>query len=234
MADSGQRIEPSQPDAHGALGPSARRMGRAERREQILVAATHAFARAGFADTGLADVAAEARISRVIVYRHFESKADLYRAVLDRARRRLAAATGAPEFTTTTVAALLTAAAEEPAGFRVLFHHAAREPDFRREMDEFRAHAVATTYRHLAARIPDPTWARWASSLMPTVTAEAVIAWLDAGQPDPTGTAARIQHVLGGIVEAALSAPGDRTNGERRTSPSDTARRSRREGMDNL
>jgi len=52
------------------------RMPRAQRREQILAAATHAFARAGFADTSLDDVAAEAGVTRVILYRHFDSKAE--------------------------------------------------------------------------------------------------------------------------------------------------------------
>jgi len=48
-------------------------MPRAERREQILAAATVAFARGGFAGTGLADIATEAGVTRVILYRHFES-----------------------------------------------------------------------------------------------------------------------------------------------------------------
>ena len=41
-----------------------RRMPRAQRREQILAAATRAFARAGFANTGLDVVAAEAGVTR--------------------------------------------------------------------------------------------------------------------------------------------------------------------------
>ena len=34
---------------------------------------------------------------------------------------------------------LVAAAAEELAGFRLLFHHAAREPEFRKDIDELRA-----------------------------------------------------------------------------------------------
>jgi hypothetical protein len=44
-------------------------------------------------------VPAEVGISRVILYRHFESKADLYRAALERARARLVAAVGAVGYT---------------------------------------------------------------------------------------------------------------------------------------
>src|SRR5215472_15857916 len=90
-----------------------RRMRRAERRDQILAAATRAFARSGFAATRLDDVAAEAGISRVILYRHFESKTDLYRAVLDHACLRLAEAVvdDDDEFTAASLDALLDAAA---------------------------------------------------------------------------------------------------------------------------
>ncbi len=181
------------------------RLRRAERREQILSAATRAFARAGFAATSLDDLAAEAGVTRVILYRHFESKADLYRAVLRRACDRLAAATGAPGFHAASVEALLAAASEEPAGFRLLFLHAVREPEFRQEMDEFRARSVALAHRHLASLIPDPAWARWASALVPTVAVEAVMAWLDAGQPDQATAAGRIGAAISGVVEAARS-----------------------------
>ncbi|MPZ88623.1 MAG: TetR family transcriptional regulator [Nitriliruptorales bacterium] len=193
-------------NSQGADQPTpaaGRRLPRAERREQILAAATLAFARAGFAATSLDDVAGEAGISRVILYRHFDSKTDLYRAVLDRARERLAAATGAPEFTTTSVDGLLQAAADDPAGFRLLFHHAAREPEFSDEMARFSAGMVDIAYRHLADVIPDRSWARWAAQLAPTVAIEAITAWLDAGEPDRDQAADRIGQVLAGIIQAA-------------------------------
>jgi len=186
-----------------------RLLRRPERREQILMTATRAFANAGFAATSLEDVAAEAGISRDVLYRHFDSKADLYRAVLRRAQDRLAAATGSPAFTDSSLDALLSAAAAEPAGFRLLFHHAAREPEFRKEIDELRASMFEVAYGHLAAVIPDPAWARWASTLVPTVAVEGVIAWLDAGQPDRTIAAQRIGLAVGGVVEAARSAAGE-------------------------
>src|SRR5215813_14713873 len=189
--------------------PKRRLLRRPQRREQILGAATRAFAEAGFAATSLDDVAAEAHISRDILYRHFESKAELYRAVLRRACDRLSAATGSPDFTDSSLDALLSAAAAEPAAFRLLFHQAAREPEFRKEIDELRASMFEVAYGHLAAVIPDPAWARWASTLVPTVAVEGVIAWLDAGQPDPTIATQRIGLAVGGVVEAARSAAGE-------------------------
>jgi AcrR family transcriptional regulator len=178
-------------------------MPRAERHHQILAAATRAFARSGFAATGLDDVAAEAGISRVILYRHFDSKTDMYRAVLDHACSRLAVAVGEDEFTPTSLDALLGAAAEDPYGFRLLFHHAAREPEFRAEVDRLRAGSVDIARRYFAEVIPDRAWAIWASQLAPTVAVDAVIAWLDAGQPDRDRAAERILHVLAAITDAA-------------------------------
>jgi AcrR family transcriptional regulator len=194
----------SQP-TRATSGPPARarRLGRAERREQILAAATQAFARAGFAATSLDDIAAEAGISRVILYRHFDSKTELYRAVLDRVCGRLAVTVGERDFTASSVDALVGAAAEDPAGFRLLFQHAAREPEFRADADQFRAGMVAVSQRELAGRIPDRAWARWAAQLAPTVAIEAITAWLDAGQPDPDQAPERVRQALNGVLQAA-------------------------------
>src|SRR6266511_3507336 len=159
----------NQPALEAAAPAPVRRLRRAERREQILAAATRAFARAGFAATSLDDIAAQAGVSRAILYRHFDSKTDLYRAVLDRACTRLASTVGTSDFTAASIDALVGAAAEDPDGFRLLFHHAAREPEFRAEMDRFHTAMVTIAQRELAARIPDPTWATWAARLTPVV-----------------------------------------------------------------
>jgi AcrR family transcriptional regulator len=193
----------SQPAAKAAMAAPVRRLRRAERREQLLAAATHAFASAGFAATSLDDIAAAAGISRVLLYRHFESKTDLYRAVLDRAVARLTAAVGTRDYTYASIDALLAAAAEDPDGFRLLFHHAAREPEFRQQMDRFQRGMIATARRELAKLIPDRAWTQWAAQLAPVVAIEAVMAWLDAGQPDPDQAPDRIRQALAGVISAA-------------------------------
>lgn len=165
------------------------------------------FARGGFAGTGLEDIAAEAAVTRVILYRHFDSKADLYRAVLDRARQHLRAAVGAPDYTGQIIDALLAAATRDPAAFRLLFHHAAREPEFAEDSDRYQAEMTEIAHQQLAATIPDPGWARWAAHLAPAATIAAITAWLDAGRPDPDTAAARIRHAVTGIVDAARRTP---------------------------
>lgn len=179
-----------------------RRMPRAERREQILEAATRAFARGGFANTGLDVVATEAGVTPAILYRHFASKADLYREVLDSAYARLRAATGADHFDDASIPAVVCAAAANPNAFRLLFRYASREPEFRDVMDTLRSGWTEITNRHLTA-ITDDRWRSWAARLLPTLTTDAVIAWLDAGQPDPDHAATRIRHIVDAVVQAA-------------------------------
>ncbi|WP_433413887.1 TetR/AcrR family transcriptional regulator [Microtetraspora malaysiensis] len=180
-----------------------RRLRRAERREQILDAATRAFARSGYTATGLDDIAAEAELTRAMLYRHFDSKADLYRAVLDRACTRLAEAVGTDDFDGDAIPALLRAAAVDPDGFRLLFRYAVREPDFRDMIDSITAASHEVARRTLARRIPEGPWLDWAANLLPTFTLEAVIAWLDAGRPDPDQAAERISQAVHGVMAAA-------------------------------
>jgi AcrR family transcriptional regulator len=183
---------------------STRRLPRAQRREQILDAATRAFARGGFANTGLDAIAAEAGVTPVILYRHFASKADLYREVIESGHTRLREATGGHDFDEASIPALLRAAAADPDAFRLLYRYATREPEFRDMIDTLIASSTEITRRHLAG-ISDDRWRNWAARLLPTMTIDAVIAWLDAGQPDADQAADRIRQIVDAVIQAAAS-----------------------------
>ena len=181
---------------------STRRMPRAQRREQILEAATRAFARGGFANTGLDAIAAEAGVTPVILYRHFASKADLYREVIECGHARLCELTGAHDFDEASIPALVHAAAADPDAFRLLYRYAAREPEFRDVIDTLVESSTEITRRHLSD-IADDRWRSWAARLLPSVTIDAVIAWLDAGQPDPAEAAVRIRRIVDAVIHSA-------------------------------
>jgi AcrR family transcriptional regulator len=193
-----------------ARSESVRRLPRAQRREQILAAATRAFARNGFATTGLDDVAAEAGITRVILYRHFDSKTDLYQAALDRFCAVLGDHVAEPVggFTDASIDGLLKAAIAEPDGFRLLFAHAAREPEFKARAEQFRADITEIALVQISMMVDGARWARWAAQLAPTAAIEAILAWLDAGRPDPDLAADRVRHVIAGVIAAATARTG--------------------------
>jgi hypothetical protein len=57
--------------------------------------------------------------------------------------------------------------------------------------------------------VSDQAWARWAAQLAPAVAIEAIIAWLDAGQPDPTIAADRVRQAIAGVLTAAAQSNVD-------------------------
>jgi AcrR family transcriptional regulator len=162
---------------------SRQRLGRAERRQAIVGAAASAFASGGYAATSMGDIASAAGVSHLIVYRHFESKERLYEAVLDRARAALTRALsveGATGRYGPTPAALLAAARADIGAFRVLWRHAAREPEFAHRADEARDQVLELTAAALAPMVT-PEHARWAARATVAFIIEAVLVWIEDG-----------------------------------------------------
>lgn len=163
---------------------------KAERRAAILKAAATAFAHKGFAATSMDDVAAQAGITKLIVYRHFASKEELYEAVLERVSKRLA-----EEFVAgldqhpprgVGVRTLLAVAREDPDGFVLLWRHAAREPQFADHAERFREQAVKVAIAMLSQRAigGDRRRKRWAAEAVVSWLVDAVVHWLEEGTPD--------------------------------------------------
>src|SRR5262249_52417212 len=100
------------------------------------------------------------------------------------------------------IPAVVRAAAANPDAFRLLFRYASREPEFRDVMDRLRSGWTEITEGYLAA-ITDDRWRSWAARLLPTLTTDAVIAWLDAGQPAPDQPPPRIRHIVDAVIQAA-------------------------------
>lgn len=181
---------------------------RAERRAALIESAKRAFLHGGFAATSIDQIAAEAGVSTVLIYRHFDSKADLYRAVLADVRARFS--TSEPTgFSPERIDAIVEAARADPDGFRLLFRHAAREPEFRSMVDDRTNRMRANAERMIEERglIPDPALRSWAASLAPAVFLEAVLSWVDAGCPDPERAADRARGVISGVMRA-IAGPG--------------------------
>jgi AcrR family transcriptional regulator len=159
------------------------RLPRAERHAQLVRAAAAAFLAGGYDGTSVEAVAERAGVTRLIVYRHFESKEALYRAVLTSVTDRLRA-----EFEHTQPGAiadtLLHVAREQPDGFRLLWHHARHEPLFEVEAHMFRLVADEYAREIIEPFIVDPTMRRWSASALVGYLHDGICAWLDEGVPD--------------------------------------------------
>ena len=161
-----------------------RQLPRQARREAILAAAAGAFARAGYAATSMEDIAAASGVTKLIVYRHFDSKEALYRSVLEQVFQRQAElfvdnvtkglqAAGATQ-------ALLAVAREWPDGFRLLWRHAVREPQFADYAHDLRDIAVNAA-RGVVTQLVDASVAEWAAQTLFDHLVDAVLNWLDYG-----------------------------------------------------
>lgn len=160
-------------------------LDRPARRAAILAAAASAFAERGFADTAMDDVAAAAGITRLIVYRHFDSKEDLYGAVLQHVRDRLSEELEvAPGVRGESVAvrALLAVARNDAAGLTLLLRHAPREPQFASYALEFREQMIAHSELLMArAQAPARVRTRWAAETLVSFVLDALLHWIEDG-----------------------------------------------------
>ena len=143
-------------------------------------------------------VAAATGVTRLIVYRHFESKEALYEAVLTRIAARLRAesearigASEASGVVPAVVEAMLAAARDDPAGFTLVLRHAAREPQFAGFAAAARSRAVETAEALLSSLAGDPTRRRWEAEVIVSWLNESVLQWLQHGDParDPEAVA---------------------------------------------
>jgi len=184
------------------------------RRAQILRAAAATFAIEGYAATSVEDVARAAGITKLIVYRHFESKADLYRSILEETSERLAAEwAGAEERASetghnTAVETLLRVARDLPDGFRLLFVHAAREADFAQFASDFRVLQLEVADARIGTLMAAGPRRVWLTGMIVDGIVDAVLGWMDVGDPaDDDGWVAMASESIRAMIAAAINSP---------------------------
>jgi AcrR family transcriptional regulator len=131
------------------------RLTASARREQILSVALEAFAAHGYHNTSMNDVAEAAGVTKPVLYQHFDSKRDLYRALLDEVGTRLltaiskatAGAADGKAVTELGFQGYFRWVADDHASFRLMFGSGARRDDefaaAVRRFTELAANAVA-------------------------------------------------------------------------------------------
>lgn len=183
-------------------------LDRAARRETILRGAAEAFAEKGYAATSMEDVAGAAGITKLIVYRHFASKEELYDAVLERVSERgrevFIAGLQAGRPASSAVRSLLTVAREDPAGFTLLWNHAVREPRFAEHAGTIRTRGVDAAESLLAAAgWVDGANRRWAAETIMSYLVASVLHWLEQGTPaDDAAFVERVTRSLPAMIRA--------------------------------
>jgi AcrR family transcriptional regulator len=183
-----------------------------QRAASILRAAAQVFSRQGYTATTVDQVAAEAGVSKLIVYRHFNSKKELYEAILDQVRDRLAAiaqptepvheSDGDPAIRAATLALAGTfaVARDLPEAYRLLYRHALREAEFAGYVRDL-IDADRVRIESLLANVADPLVRTWLAMLVANATTEAFLDWLDIGDPDRDGEMVeRVAYLLAGMV----------------------------------
>lgn len=167
--------------------PARRLLRREERRASILRGAAAAFARTGFAATSVEEIADACEVTKVIVYRHFDSKEELYRAILqrvvDRQAEELVRQLGPPGQRGLGARTLLTVAREDPAAFTLLWRHAPREPQFATYAAELRSLAVGAVRDLMRLSSDDPAFDAWSAEVVIGWLVESVLTWLEVGDP---------------------------------------------------
>ena len=163
-------------------------LARPERQAAILRGAATAFARSGFAATSMEDVAAACEVSKLLLYRHFDSKEELYRTILERVFLRmgeeLEAGLQRPGVSGLGARTILTVAREDPDGFVLLWRHAAREPQFAEYAHDQRELAVAAVRDLMALQSGDETMDHWSAEAAFGWLIESVPSWLEFGDGD--------------------------------------------------
>ena len=146
------------------------------------------------------DVAARAGITKLIVYRHFGSKSELYQAVLDSVFNRLAT-----EVTEriphmlgkgAVPSALMVVAREQPDALRLLVVHSAREPEFAELINRFNVVAQSAAASVLEPT-GDPEVDRWQARTLADFVIGGVLRWVEEGDP------ARDDEVIGRLAAGA-------------------------------
>jgi AcrR family transcriptional regulator len=161
----------SSPSARPPRKAGTRGVPRAARERQLLHAAGQVFARRGYHDASMDDIAALADVSKPLLYAHFGSKEGLYVAYIDRSGReleaRLVAASGPSEDRERRIRAPITEflafVEEHRDAWTVLYSSLSSSPSLAEEVGTLRRRIAAAIRRLLGGeRAGDPAGAELA------------------------------------------------------------------------
>ncbi|MFF0546824.1 TetR/AcrR family transcriptional regulator [Nocardia thailandica] len=139
------------------MAGGTKRLPRAVREQQMLDAAVEVFARKGFHDTSMDAIAAEAKISKPMLYLYYGSKDELFRACIQREGMRFIEAiapAGNPQLTPheqvrTALESFLSFVDSNRQSWQVLYRQAIGQQAFASEIDNARERVIELTAKLL-------------------------------------------------------------------------------------
>ncbi len=189
------------------------RLPREARRAQLIAAAASAFRTNGYDKTSMDQVAQEAGVSRLIVYRNFTSKEHLYRDVLGQLLVDLAGAfeglsvEAVAERGAATI--IMPVARSHADAFRLLWRDAWHQPPFEDLAIEFRSSVTKYAKAILSTVIDDPALLDWGARTAGALLIEGICNWLDEGDPSRDAEVARV--MVAGIRSMSVAWTGSAT-----------------------
>jgi AcrR family transcriptional regulator len=186
----------------GKSQTGVKKLHRDARREAILTAAARAFVRNGYDATSLEDITSEAGVSRTLLYRHFDTKKEIYLAILNSDQKPPTQNDiPSPDKAKQRIVHLVEIAQTQPDRFRLLFRHAAREPEFRGYMEKRHSMGQFFTNEALKKYIPDDKQRQFAVLLLRDTVISILLTWTDGGCPNPE----LMPDLIMNVVDATVS-----------------------------
>jgi len=177
-----------------------------ERRQQLLDIGRRLFAERGFEGTSIEEIAAQAGVSKPVVYEHFGGKEGLYAVVVDREVERLTTTTAMLFEGTHTKAKFETAAVsllryieQNADGFRILVRDSSPGADggtYGTLLADIAGQVEYIMADFLKSRGRDPKLAPMYSQMMVGMVAFTGQWWLDARKP-------RVEQVAAHLIDLA-------------------------------
>jgi AcrR family transcriptional regulator len=185
----------------------ASRLPREARRAQLIQVGAAAFLGRGYERTSMEDVAQAAGVSRLIVYRIFESKEDLYRQILRQLLVELGNAFSGLSFEDVAergaATVIMPVARSHPDAFRLLWRDAWHQPPFEGLAEEFRTYVTVYARAIIRRSIVDEQLLDWAANAAGAHLIDGICRWLDHGDPArDTEHALRMSNGLRALVRA--------------------------------
>ncbi len=163
------------------------RLSREQRRAQLLDVAAAAFRAGGYEQTSVDQIAQTAGVSRLIVYRLFESKEELYRQVVRDVLVDLSGRFVGLSFEEIadrgSASLILPVARAHPDAFRLLWRDAWHQPPFEEIAEELRSYVTISARAILSQYLSDEAMLQWASLTVGAHLIEGICNWLDVGDP---------------------------------------------------